>query len=460
MDEPREQSELLSAYLDGEVTEAERAEVEGLLEQSPDARSELEDFKHLAAMLRELPHHDAPADLASSVTEEVGRRAGQDVLATAPLVAATAAAPSTATSVARSAKLRPARWVGLATVAGGLLAICLTVMVFAPGGAERDIPLAREDRSLIPQSSQPSFESAEAPESGPAPSASMMRSMAFENDELAPAPEPSAAMSADAVASDAAGDAPPERPPSLSATPFVATEGLVDGFGVPEEIGTTSTYLDSSGNELQIVYVTVLDVEEAVGTFNTLLAKNSVPLIDAQADFAPNATDDKARDFNNPARDRRSQEQLAVYVESTEDRLKQALSEADMNKLFLSWDARFNRVTGANPQRSEEVLRELARQSRILDQIIRNNGSSPRGQSGRPLAGSSGLSATSELSDRGSKSEDAPEPKENELASASGAQLEADRGHDLKASKADANAAELRESVEQRPWHWRMREQK
>jgi anti-sigma factor RsiW len=49
------QQELLSAYLDGRLSERERAEVERLLESLPEARRELQSLRNTVAMLKETP---------------------------------------------------------------------------------------------------------------------------------------------------------------------------------------------------------------------------------------------------------------------------------------------------------------------------------------------------------------------------------------------------------------------
>ena len=49
------QNELFSAYLDGELTAAEQAEVERVLAASPDARQLLEELRALSATLQALP---------------------------------------------------------------------------------------------------------------------------------------------------------------------------------------------------------------------------------------------------------------------------------------------------------------------------------------------------------------------------------------------------------------------
>ncbi len=47
--------ELFSAYIDGRVSEGERAEIERLLERSPEARKELQALRNTVAMLKETP---------------------------------------------------------------------------------------------------------------------------------------------------------------------------------------------------------------------------------------------------------------------------------------------------------------------------------------------------------------------------------------------------------------------
>jgi anti-sigma factor RsiW len=53
-------NDVLSAYLDGELTDAERAEVEARLEQSAEWRAELAEVRAARVALRGLPLRDAP----------------------------------------------------------------------------------------------------------------------------------------------------------------------------------------------------------------------------------------------------------------------------------------------------------------------------------------------------------------------------------------------------------------
>ena len=62
------------AYLDGELTAAQRAEVEGLLEQSPAARQLLEELRALSGTLQALPRQRLPEDLSSRVLDLAERQ--------------------------------------------------------------------------------------------------------------------------------------------------------------------------------------------------------------------------------------------------------------------------------------------------------------------------------------------------------------------------------------------------
>ena len=53
-------TDMLSAYLDGELTDAERAEVEARLADSPEWRAELDEVRGARTMLRSVAQRDAP----------------------------------------------------------------------------------------------------------------------------------------------------------------------------------------------------------------------------------------------------------------------------------------------------------------------------------------------------------------------------------------------------------------
>lgn len=66
--------ELLSAYLDGELTAAQQAAVEQLLATSPEARQLLDELRALSATLQSLPPYKLQEDLAEPVLRTVERR--------------------------------------------------------------------------------------------------------------------------------------------------------------------------------------------------------------------------------------------------------------------------------------------------------------------------------------------------------------------------------------------------
>ena len=61
--------ELLSAYVDGELTDAERATVEGQLRDDPQAREMVADLRAVSETLRSLPKHELGADLREAILQ-------------------------------------------------------------------------------------------------------------------------------------------------------------------------------------------------------------------------------------------------------------------------------------------------------------------------------------------------------------------------------------------------------
>jgi anti-sigma factor RsiW len=84
--------DMLSAYLDGELTDAERAAVETQLESSPEWREELAEVRAARDALRGLPERDAPAGFWDAVYAHVA--ADSDEAATDDVVVPITAAPS------------------------------------------------------------------------------------------------------------------------------------------------------------------------------------------------------------------------------------------------------------------------------------------------------------------------------------------------------------------------------
>lgn len=71
---PGESDELLSAYLDREVTPAERERVESQLDASPDTRAELDALAELSLCLRTMDRPEAPPDLKAGIMHALASR--------------------------------------------------------------------------------------------------------------------------------------------------------------------------------------------------------------------------------------------------------------------------------------------------------------------------------------------------------------------------------------------------
>ena len=109
--------DMLSAYLDGELTDAERAAVETQLESSPEWREELAEVRAARDALRGLPERDAPAGFWDAVYAHVA--ADDDEAATDDVVVPITAAPS-----------HPRRrWAWIAASAAAVAAVVAIVVV-------------------------------------------------------------------------------------------------------------------------------------------------------------------------------------------------------------------------------------------------------------------------------------------------------------------------------------------
>lgn len=139
--------ELLSAYLDGELSEEERARVEQLLAEQPEARQLLDELRALSGGFEALPKHRLEVDFASRVL----RAAEREMLAGDPPGEMPAASPRSAASSSsevadsstRDHALRPAareahpfdwkRWRRPLAWAGAAMAAGLLLMVMERG---------------------------------------------------------------------------------------------------------------------------------------------------------------------------------------------------------------------------------------------------------------------------------------------------------------------------------------
>jgi len=110
---------MLSAYLDGELTDTERAEVEARLAESPEWRAELDEVRGARTMLRSVAQRDAPEGFWDAVL--AGVVAADD----SPVDAEETAAPV----VSLDGKRRgPGRWIATAFAAAAAVALAVIIV--------------------------------------------------------------------------------------------------------------------------------------------------------------------------------------------------------------------------------------------------------------------------------------------------------------------------------------------
>ncbi|HUY93285.1 MAG TPA: zf-HC2 domain-containing protein [Pirellulales bacterium] len=339
--------ELLSAYLDGELSDDERARVEQMLAEQPEARQLLDELRTLGSSFEGLPRHRLEADFAARVLRAAEREmlSGetdgevQHSVATAP--------PAADRPVVRLDWMRwrrPIVWAGFALAAGLLLmvvdrgrppAALREPVAHAPGAGaefrapeEAAEPPAAEEKSGLARAERAAdrrlreHEAAERPPSEPA-----QPRRRFAAPAKAPA-NPEAALEAGAMrgegrlgAKRGAEDFAKDRRGNYFSYFQVATQQ--NGRTVAEPLDPQTL----------VIWCEVDQNVPARPEFRELLTSNGI-VWDADANFAD-------ADAKLPAFEKAEalQENASDYVllEATEEQLKAVLTEFDRHpELFLT----------------------------------------------------------------------------------------------------------------------------
>ena len=159
------ENELVSAYLDGELTAEEHAQVERLLAASPAARQLVDEFRALSTSLQGLPSHQIGEDISGQVLRRAERQMLAEPAAALPSRQALAqpGGPRWWSIVRRVARPRTLAWSGVA------VAVAVLLMLMDPAGLrqppDRTVATsspAHEERSEAAPSIQASRAAGEA----------------------------------------------------------------------------------------------------------------------------------------------------------------------------------------------------------------------------------------------------------------------------------------------------------
>lgn len=178
------ENELFSAYLDGELTADEQAQVEQLLAESAEARQLLDEFRALSATIQSLPASGVPEDITQRVLRQAERRvlsepapreepAEREKPAAAAAVGASHSGPESGprpgSFVRRVLRPRNLAWSGVA-VAVALMLVVMERTNDTQSRANREVALDTEAASG--QSAAPSMHAAPEPTADAAPAES------------------------------------------------------------------------------------------------------------------------------------------------------------------------------------------------------------------------------------------------------------------------------------------------
>ena len=235
------ENERFSAYLDGELTAEEQAEVEQLLDASPAARQLLDELRALSTNLQALPVYELKEDLSARVL----RRAEQRVLSGSPGLDSQSDSPT----CDRDATVRPAIlrrvlrprnlvWSAMAVV------VALALMVL-----DRGLPVDRQDEGQIARKPEESVDriapTAEIPVAeipvAEIPVAEIPAAEIPATDNRATAPEIRAAEDPD-VSAVASVETPTPGEKEPGPTPD-ATRAPVSSTAAPTDVAQTNTAL-------------------------------------------------------------------------------------------------------------------------------------------------------------------------------------------------------------------------
>ncbi|QDU35835.1 hypothetical protein Mal4_01170 [Maioricimonas rarisocia] len=372
-----EHQELLSAHFDGELADDERARVDALLNESPEAREVLQEFDEISAALRDIEVPETPDGIRSAVLERIAK--------TAP------AAPQP-----RSRRPAWQRWLAPALAASLALMVAVWVQTRPPLSPTAS-PMA-DAVTTAPELESLNFGAAgmeAATEAAPGAMAF------FENEGLAPNDETPrfTELSANGIAAPAAGAS------------AALSERLFPNGSHPVP-GETRSLLGQQGEAPVLVNYTVVDVEKAAGRMRVLLSQNGIHEVAARS--RPSDVEE------TPARREVQEEQrlFALYVEAPQDQVVAALNDFDGIREVVDVDADYAELSDNLAVKAEALPYRMQQKWMAAEQ------STVRSQSAPPSPGNPATPEAPVAQSFGAT----PAPRQNGLAGEKPVDAPAQRG--------------------------------
>lgn len=325
--------QLLSAYLDGELSAREREEVERLLEQSPEARQELLELEQVGMLLRQLPREALPKSFAPKVLEACLSDTAIFESATPPPRTAHSkrTQPGSGTNP-RGPQARNTSWRGFTSVAVAVSALGLIVLLSWPKSehsnredlAQKSSQTASADEKTLAQPPKAADDNLDMKlAGGDAIAVDALNDVRFRQQGQ---PEPLSKFSEEMPAQ------------STTITAAEASTGIGRGganrgtLNVGDKelkdlpVGEIVSALDPQGEQVAVVKLVVADRKQALKDLKQLLQKHQI------AHESPEELEKAdARTEVSKAED---SELLAVYVETNENQLAFVMQDLQKDAVF------------------------------------------------------------------------------------------------------------------------------
>lgn len=311
--------ERLSAYFDGEASPDERAAIESLLDDSLDARRELDEISRLSALLHSFPRESAPAELVANVQRQTDRM------------------PLAAQAVTPAVPARSLRREWTAAISGAVVtAAALFVMA-----------------SVVDNTGSRGLTSVR-------PGHPQAVGLATEGNSTHGSPSPATAMqSAPAATTGFAGDAPAlastgnealfeaSQNRALGSNLSLLDNGAVQNFSVSNpdflnglkagEVYEFVPQVADNGSNVAVVDLRVLDVERGVDRVQVLLSQNSIqPRLAGQWNDLEKQKAQKLREQSKAG----GHEMVVVYSVGPGEQLAKTLEDMQQHPdLFFGWSS-------------------------------------------------------------------------------------------------------------------------